>query len=288
MLPIFILLKGILVFDIINMDTEVRIDIFDRLKDVVPQTLLFRGKIGVGKLATAKAVASSHTQEIYIDIFCGSIGVDEIRVISKGCLIHTFEEVSRFILIETDGLSEAASNALLKVLEAPPKKVHFILIQSYKPVLSTIKSRCRVVDFVTYGNLQLRQILVDRGMSLEEARRVVQKAGGSLVKAKEVIEYAAERNTFLDGLRYLSEGKVSLFVKKIKKPTVYQTSLLREWVFELYAFKVLGVEGMEFGKHFFGYEKLPEMVIAKLKGMFLVDIKPSLAFLLLSQVLVKR
>ena len=55
-----------------------------------------------------------------------------------------------FILDEADRLTDAAANALLKVLEEPPPEVAFVLVaRSTEALLATIPSRARMLSFAT-------------------------------------------------------------------------------------------------------------------------------------------
>ena len=62
-----------------------------------------------------------------------------------------------FILDEADRMTEAAANALLKVLEEPPPEVVFVLSSSAAPeaLVGTVPSRARTLPFVSLSLARL-------------------------------------------------------------------------------------------------------------------------------------
>lgn len=73
-----------------------------------------------------------------------SIGIDIIRRTNKYAIETSQLGAERVIVITTaDKMGEAGANALLKTLEEPPEKCHFILLtQSIDALLPTVVSRC--------------------------------------------------------------------------------------------------------------------------------------------------
>lgn len=98
--------------------------------------------------ACLKAAARSHPD---ILTYSGgdtakSFKVDFVRdIISKAYVIPNESEVKVFVLLKTQTMSEAAQNALLKILEEPPKFTRFILVcTAVSKMLPTVLSRCSV------------------------------------------------------------------------------------------------------------------------------------------------
>ena len=72
-----------------------------------------------------------------------SIDISQIRKLIENLNKSSFNNKPKFILIDNiENLNLSSVNALLKILEEPNKNTHFILINSDKKVLPTIKSRC--------------------------------------------------------------------------------------------------------------------------------------------------
>ena len=66
-----------------------------------------------------------------------------IRELISNLNKSSFNEKPRFVLIDNiEYLNVNSINALLKVLEEPSFKVHFILINNNKKILPTLLSRC--------------------------------------------------------------------------------------------------------------------------------------------------
>lgn len=140
------------------------------MKNTLPRVLLLEGCKGSGKTTTARIVAaalnceSSHKPcgecASCAAVFQGlSLAVREIDASSHGLvddirqlqdsLMYTVPGLTSVLVIdEAQGLSRAASNALLKTLEFPPENTVFILITTeVAKILPTIRSRCMTFSF---------------------------------------------------------------------------------------------------------------------------------------------
>jgi DNA polymerase III subunit delta' len=82
-----------------------------------------------------------------------------------------------------------AANALLKTLEEPRARVHFVLL-SERPdrLLPTIRSRCQRVRFAPLPAFALERILERRGIAEEVRRPAVALAGGRADRALSLCE----------------------------------------------------------------------------------------------------
>lgn len=120
---------------------------------------LFVGPHGVGKTSVARILAFAIIGEVYsaekkhIDVIeidaASNTGVDNIReLIDKAQIAPSLAEKKVYIIDEVHMLSKSAFNALLKLLEEPPKHVVFILATTEEhKVLSTIVSRMQKFVF---------------------------------------------------------------------------------------------------------------------------------------------
>ena len=91
--------------------------------------------------------------------FPGSITVDEVRKL-KSFLARTPDEgMWRCVIVDrADDLNVNAANALLKSLEEPPVRTVFLLISSAPGrLLTTIRSRTRMLDLGPLGSEDLRR-----------------------------------------------------------------------------------------------------------------------------------
>ena len=132
-----------------------------------------------------------------------AIGIEQVRrmVLARiGFSSHEGRGLV-FIVRDADELSQSAANALLKTLEEPPDRVHFILLTS-RPnrLLDTIRSRTLPIRFGALSDEVLERILEQRQIT---APAVVPLAQGS---ARLMLELACsekleERDQFVDAIR---------------------------------------------------------------------------------------
>ncbi len=93
--------------------------------------------------------------------FPATIPVDAVRDL-RSFLGRTADEGAwRVVIVDSaDELNVNASNALLKVLEEPPKRVLFLLVVAQpQRLLRTIRSRCRTLDLSPLGTEDLRRAI---------------------------------------------------------------------------------------------------------------------------------
>ncbi len=133
-----------------------------------------------------KVNSSNHADFIVLEPEGETIKIDQIRDMQKRLRFRPLEGGRRAcILNAADCLNDAASNALLKILEEPPQETHLFLITS-RPhkLLPTILSRCQWVKFRPLSPGQIAQIL-QRDHSLEggKAHFYASLAGGSVGQA---------------------------------------------------------------------------------------------------------
>lgn len=137
-----------------------------------PNAYLFSGLSGIGKRFVAGVFVSamfckkspgacgvcipcskiknrSHPDVFFIEPVTERILIEQVRTLQQNLQYHPLEGDKKVALIDdADRMTEAAANSLLKILEEPPQKTHFILISAYPHrLLPTIRSRCRQVVF---------------------------------------------------------------------------------------------------------------------------------------------
>ncbi len=120
------------------------------------------------------------------------IPVDEVRDIGHFLSLTPAEGGWRVVIIDAaDEMNRNAANAVLKVLEEPPKRALMLLV-SHSParLLPTIRSRCRRISLQPLPEPQLLTLL-DRfkpGLDVAEATALARLAEGSIGKALALAE----------------------------------------------------------------------------------------------------
>lgn len=111
------------------------------------------------------------------------ISVEQIRRIVLGRLGFPPHEARSLVIVihDADELTMSAANALLKTLEEPPPRTHFVLLTSRPArLLDTIRSRTLAVRFAPLPESVVREILTSEGLSPD----VAPAARGSLERAR--------------------------------------------------------------------------------------------------------
>jgi hypothetical protein len=94
-----------------------------------------------------KVLAGLHVDVQTLDNGPGAvIKVDDIRAIKRDSLLRPFDgDVKVYIIAHARNMNQSAQNALLRVLEEPPRHVRFVLLTNdAEALLPTIRSRCAV------------------------------------------------------------------------------------------------------------------------------------------------
>ncbi|MDB4939437.1 MAG: polymerase delta prime subunit [Labilithrix sp.] len=111
------------------------------------------------------------------------ISIDQIRtlVLSRAAYAPHEGRAKVFVVRRAEELSVSAANALLKTLEEPGARTHFILLTSQPDaLLPTILSRTMRIRFAPLPDDVVASILESRGVEPERAREVARLAGGSV------------------------------------------------------------------------------------------------------------
>jgi DNA polymerase-3 subunit delta' len=82
-------------------------------------------------------------------------------------------------------MNEPAANKLLKTLEEPPARTHFLLLsEAPDELLPTVRSRCQRIDFAALSDADVTAALVASGIEPEAAAAAARLASGRLDRAR--------------------------------------------------------------------------------------------------------
>ena len=157
-----------------------------------------------------------------------------------GCKLYFFKNF--------ENLADAPQNKLLKTLEEPFDKVHFILsAASTATVLPTILSRVKQVTLAAFPTESVKNALIRSGVSAERAERGARLSQGSLTRAREfavdedfarhvseVTELLTELKSSADVYRFVKDGIFS-------KERIERTLSMLELVFHSVMSRHLGL-----------------------------------------------
>jgi DNA polymerase-3 subunit delta' len=131
------------------------------------------------------------------------LSIDQVRtlVLARAAFAPHEGKARVFIVRRAEELSIGAANALLKTLEEPGDRTHFILLSSRaESLLPTIRSRTQRVRFGPLPRDIVEHLLVLGGTKPEDASAVAKLADGSMAAATSLAdpEATAEREAFVD------------------------------------------------------------------------------------------
>lgn len=114
------------------------------------------------------------------------ISIDQVRtlVLARAAFAPREGRAKVFIMRRAEELGLPAANALLKTLEEPKARTHFLLITSAPDaLLPTIRSRTQRVRFGTLPDDVIASLLIERGVDSDKAAAVAPFAAGSMTNA---------------------------------------------------------------------------------------------------------
>ncbi len=140
------------------------------------------------------------------------LSIDQVRVLvlSRAAFPPHEGKARVFIVRRAEELSTGAANALLKTLEEPGDRTHFVLLSSRaESLLPTIRSRTQRVRFGRLPDAVVERLLILDGSAAEDARAVAKLAHGSMAEAKALSdpEATAARQAFVSKAVDALEGR---------------------------------------------------------------------------------
>jgi DNA polymerase-3 subunit delta' len=169
---------------------------------------IFVGEDGIGKSLFAEelAVKILGKDEIkqYVDIIKlklfknkKSIGIEEIKYIIEEINKKPYEGDKKVVILyNSDKLTEAAQNALLKTIEEPPQGSFIILLcEKLDGILDTVKSRCQIYKLNRLNSKDMKVFLNSKfpRLSDQELISIMAFSGGVPGRAEKFISSSALR-----------------------------------------------------------------------------------------------
>jgi len=224
----------------------------------IPHALLLTGMTGIGKAALAREFAKlincihpsdgeccnscaschridggHHPDVIWVAPEGQFIKIEQIRGLQGRLRFRPFEGKTRVIIIQ-DGqqLREEAGNALLKILEEPPRHNVFLLL-ALEPqmLLPTLVSRCCQVRLQPLPDAWIAQYLIEHHeIPVGQAELVATEALGSLARALQLVEsnQLAQRQKVLANVEDLANAPMLEFFQTTSQWVKESQDLLRD------------------------------------------------------------
>ena len=192
-------------FDDLTIPEQVRQALLRAVKrQRLPPAYLFVGPAGMGKRATAFALAKAlnclaqagnacdrcavclrigrrlHPDVHLVEPQGQVIKIDQIRQLQEVLTLRAYEgRVKVAILDDAGKLTIEAANALLKILEEPPLRTLFVLLcQHLGSLPATVVSRAQILRFGLLAHDQVVALLQRHERTPEEAERAASLSGG--------------------------------------------------------------------------------------------------------------
>lgn len=118
------------------------------------------------------------------------ITVDEVRKMKEFFGLSAGGNGRRVVIVDSaEEMNQNAANALLKMLEEPPKNATLLLV-SHQPsrLLPTIRSRCRTLTLSTLGPEDMGRALLQAGIEAADSTALAELAAGSAGEAVALIQ----------------------------------------------------------------------------------------------------
>jgi DNA polymerase III gamma/tau subunit len=129
---------------------------------------------------TSKAIRGVHPDVIELSPPEGKerIGIGQVREVIRSAQFAPVQSECKVCLIaKAEGLTLEAANALLKILEEPPRGLRFILLAEHpSDLLPTIVSRSRLIRMPVASTLQIFERLVAAGYTDAHAQWIARLA----------------------------------------------------------------------------------------------------------------
>lgn len=179
-------------------DVKISIDVLDQWRKMLLHDPYFDMDIWRSKLQAENKQAN--------------INIAECHDIIKKLSYKAFEGETKVLIMWLPEYLDKEGNALLKIIEEPPKNTLFILVANNQDqILSTLLSRTQIVKIPKLPDATIESYLMENhGLSEQQAIEYSFLADGNLIEAKMLVENAQNDHAekFADWLRMGYGNKV--------------------------------------------------------------------------------
>lgn len=141
-----------------------------------------------------------------------NINIAECHDIIKKLSYKAFEGETKVLIMWLPEFLDKEGNALLKIIEEPPKNTLFILVaHNQEQILSTLLSRTQIVKIPKLDDEVVESYLMEKyGLPAQQASEYSFLADGNLIEAKAMVAQASNNNAdlFAEWLRMGFKGSV--------------------------------------------------------------------------------
>ncbi len=190
----------------------------------ISHSYLFLGTSGIGKKLIAKQFAKmilgydleNNPDFQIIEPEGASIKIEQIRTMQKRVLEAPIKcDKKVYIIDDADLMTKEAQNCLLKTLEEPPEFVNIILIGSNgNNFLSTIKSRCTILNFQNIKDEEIKKYLEKKYNISNISEDMIDIFGGSIGKAEELKDKQELYNNIIEIISQIKTLDIIDILKK--------------------------------------------------------------------------
>lgn len=186
----------------------------DSWKDL-PQFIILQGELGSGRSTLIDLIKEKYK---YTSIICGT-SVEEVREVIN--LAYQLAEPTLYIFYNGDKLSNSAKNALLKIVEEPPKNAYFIM-RIENNTIETLINRSFYYIMESYNSLQLREYFKEQGKEeLFQKYGIICKNIGQIKTFlsspyEDIIDYC---NTIITMISQVAQGNIFNITNKLNLGT---------------------------------------------------------------------
>lgn len=194
-----------------------------------PVTLLW-GPASVGKWTLAEHAVKFHGAIPAEVVRAEKLTAERAREIIRSVRVAPFGKF-RAVIMRLDGASSESLNAMLKLLEEPPKYARFLLVSS-RPPLPTVKSRAVVVPMGLLTDDEVTAVLMQSGMDQDFAARAAVLGAGQVQPAQDSDAAGSARATVTSVLRAIAESDRELAARVLSSWNVETHSMFLTWALE--------------------------------------------------------
>lgn len=172
-------------------DARIAVDVLDEWRSMLLEDAYFDMDIWRSKLSADNKQAN--------------INIAECHDIIKKLSYKAFEAETKVLIMWLPEYLDKEGNALLKIIEEPPKNTLFLLVaNNQEQILSTLLSRTQIVKIPKLPHATIEQYLMEKhAMGEEQATEYSFLADGNLIEAKLLVANTQNENAdkFAEWLR---------------------------------------------------------------------------------------